>query len=346
MTQDDVLFGYRLQPFRLAGEVGVSAACRPMGVNRSSYYRWKPEVERAGLRPRERRRPVMPNQLSPITEQRIVAFALGHPGLGPKRISAQLARPEWGGLVVSPNGVWKALCRHGLNTRQKRLALVAGYRAPYEPPRQPEPEPKVTTTRPGELVGIGCFYVGRLHGTAGTVWQLTAIDTYSAYAWAELVVARNEGTSADQTSALARRLARDLKAMGWRLERLLSDNGNEFGSAVFGETVARLGAQHARIRSGRPQTNGHVERLQRTILEECWATGVRALPAGPFHGPAPPTRRLRRLRQPPARPHGTHPRRQDAGRDRLRWAQDGAEMSRDRWHNSESVQLKASGASR
>jgi transposase InsO family protein len=273
MTQDDVLFGYRLQLFRLAGEIGVSAACRLMGVNRSTYYRWKPEVERAGLemlRPRERRRPVMPNQLSPITEQRIVAFALGHPGLGPKRISAQLARPEWGGLVVSPNGVYKALLRHGLNTRAKRLALVAGYRAPYEPPREPEPEPHIETTRPGELVGIDCFYVGRLHGTKGTVWQLTAIDTYSSYAWAELVTGGNEGASAAHTSALARRVAGDLQQMGWRLERVLSDNGNEFRSLVFGDTLAQLGVEHTRIRSGHPQTNGHVERLHRTILEECW----------------------------------------------------------------------------
>jgi transposase InsO family protein len=273
VTQDDVLFGYRLQLFRLAGELGVSQACRLMGVHRSTYYRWKPEVERAGLemlRPRERRRPVMPNQLSPIVEQRIVAFALGHPGLGPRRIAAQLARPEWGGLLISPNGVWKALCRHGLNTRAKRLALVAGYRAPYEPPRRPDPEPTIQTTHPGELVGIDCFYVGRLHGTAGTVWQLTAIDTYSSYAWAELVVARNEGTTAAQTSALAKRVARDLRSMGWQLERVLSDNGNEFRSAAFGQTLASLGAQHTRIRSGRPQTNGHVERLHRTILEECW----------------------------------------------------------------------------
>ena len=49
MTQDDVLFGYRLQLFRLAEELGVSKAYRVMGVNRSTYYRWKPEVERAGL---------------------------------------------------------------------------------------------------------------------------------------------------------------------------------------------------------------------------------------------------------------------------------------------------------
>src|SRR5919106_5669398 len=146
MTQDDVLFGYRLQLFDLAQRTTVSHACRTFGVHRSTYYAWKRQVERQGLemlRPRERRRPVMPNQLSPIVEQRIVAFALGHPGLGPRRISAQLARPEWGGLLVSPNGVYKTLVRHGLNTRAKRLALIAGHRAQVEPPREPGPEPHI-----------------------------------------------------------------------------------------------------------------------------------------------------------------------------------------------------------
>jgi hypothetical protein len=43
----------------------------------------------------------MPNQIPQIVEERIVAFSLGHPGLGPRRIAAQLARPEWGGLIKS-----------------------------------------------------------------------------------------------------------------------------------------------------------------------------------------------------------------------------------------------------
>jgi transposase InsO family protein len=272
VTQDDVLFGYRLQLFALAAERGVSEACRLMGVHRSTYYRWKPEVERAGLemlRPRERRRPVMPNQLSPVVEQRIVAFALGHPGHGPRRIASALARPQWGGLIVSSNGVYKTLLRHGLNTRAKRLALVAGYRAPYEPPRDPEPEPHIEISRPGELVGLDCFFVGRLHGAKGPVWQLTAIDTYSSFAWAELVVTGPKGPSVEQTSTLARRVASELQRAGWRLERVLTDNGTEFGRREF---AARLPAdvRHSQIRSGRPQTNGHVERLHRTILEECW----------------------------------------------------------------------------
>ena len=32
----------------------------------------------------------------------------------------------------------------------------------------------------------------------------------------------------------------------------------------------RLEARHLFIRAGRPQTNGCVERVQETILEECW----------------------------------------------------------------------------
>jgi transposase len=114
MSQDDVLFGYRLQLFDLAGRIGVRAACRTFGVHRSTYYRWRRRVERHGLgalRPRERRRPQMPNQLSGLMEERIIAFALGHPGLGPRRIGAELARTRWGGLRVSPSGVWRCLPR-------------------------------------------------------------------------------------------------------------------------------------------------------------------------------------------------------------------------------------------
>jgi transposase InsO family protein len=76
--------------------------------------------------------------------------------------------------------------------------------------------------------------------------------------------------SAVWTSALARQVAADLAERGWRLERVMSDNASEFRSATFGQTVARLGARHSFIRAGRPQTNGCGERVQQTILDECW----------------------------------------------------------------------------
>ena len=51
---------------------------------------------------------------------------------------------------------------------------------------------------------------------------------------------------------LARRVAAELHAAGWRLERILSDNGGEFRSAQFRATVSQLGARHTLIRAGRP----------------------------------------------------------------------------------------------
>src|SRR5215218_805456 len=107
MSQDDVLFGYRLRVLDHAGRTSVSEACRVFGIHRSTFYVWKRRAERHGLeivRPRERRRPRLPNQLSPFVEQRIVASALGQAGYGQRRIASELARERWGGIRVSHNG--------------------------------------------------------------------------------------------------------------------------------------------------------------------------------------------------------------------------------------------------
>jgi len=272
VSDDDVLFGFRLRLFSLAGEIGVRPACRAMGVHHSTYYRWKRKVDRWGLealRVRERRRPRMPNALGPHLEQRILAFSLAHPGLGPKRISAELAREKWGGLRISAHGVWRVLRRHGLNTRRRRLGLVAGYAARYERPPLPEAPRHIETSQPGELVGVDCFYIGRLSGTKGAVWQYTAIDLNSSFAWAELHTSP-KNPRAEHCRTLVERVACDLARAGWRLQAVITDNGSEFRSQHFVRGLQRLGIEQRRIHAGRPQTNGHVERLQQTILEECW----------------------------------------------------------------------------
>lgn len=274
MTQDDALYRYRLRVFALAHELGnARAACKAMGIHPSTFYRWRAQLLRHGpemLRPRERRAPRMPNATSPLIEQRVVAFALGHPGFGPARISAELRRPKWGGITISPNGVHRVLRRHGLGTRAKRLGLVAGYAAPPEPQRPPpQPERHLDVDHPGQLVQMDCFCIGRLRGTKGTVWQYTAIDVASSYVWAELrVTPRNP--SAHWTSHLARTMAADLAARGWSLESVMTDNGSEFRNADFDAALRKLEARHVFIRAGRPQTNGCVERVQGTILDECW----------------------------------------------------------------------------
>src|SRR3989449_8287708 len=187
-------------------------------------------------------------------------------GASPRR----LRRVAWGGLVVSASGVFKVLSRHGISTRRKRLSLVAGYAAPPEPQRAAAPEPAhLEADHPGALVQLDCFHIGRLTGTRGRVWQYTAIDVRSSFVWGELHVTPLN-PAARHCSALVRRVASELAAAGWKLEAISTDNGSGFRSGEVRTTVATLGAEQRFIRAGRPQTNGCVERVQRTILEECW----------------------------------------------------------------------------
>ena len=56
---------------------------------------------------------------------------------------------------------------------------------------------------------------------------------------------------------------------GWPLKRVLTDGGSEF-KATFDATCRDLGIRHTRIQPRHAWTNGFVERLQGTILEEHW----------------------------------------------------------------------------
>ncbi|HVB77134.1 MAG TPA: helix-turn-helix domain-containing protein [Candidatus Nitrosotalea sp.] len=273
MTNDDVLYRSRLRLFALVREMGsVRAACRLMGVHHSTYYRWHRQLVRYGteiLRPRERRQPRMPNAISPMFEQRILALALAYPGWGPDRLSLELGRPKWGGLKVSANGVWRVLKRHGLSTRAKRLGLVAGYAAPPEPePRPPLPELHIKADRPGHRVQMDCFYIGRLSGTQGVVWQYGHRRGLLLHLGGTHLTPKNP--SAKWTSELARKVAEDLSNRGWKLEAVTTDNASEFRSKEFNSVLAELDAKHIYIRPGRPTSNGCVERVQQTLLHECW----------------------------------------------------------------------------
>jgi Helix-turn-helix domain len=105
VTQDDLLYRFRLRTLAMAAELGnVRAACRAMGSHPSTYYRWKRQLDRYGpeiLRPRERRTPRMANQTSVLVERRVVAFASAIPGSG---------RPESPPSSPDPSGVGSA-CR-------------------------------------------------------------------------------------------------------------------------------------------------------------------------------------------------------------------------------------------
>src|SRR6185436_9160935 len=59
-------------------------------------------------------------------------------------------------------------------------------------------------------------------------------------------------------------------AAGITVERVLTDNGACYRSHTWRDALAATGVSHRRTRPYRPQTNGKVERFNRTLLDE-WA---------------------------------------------------------------------------
>ena len=162
---------------------------------------------------------------------------------------------------------------------RRRLCRTTRTRADGAPGRAP-----CRGRPPGRARGLRLLHVVPA-GTAARR-RYTAIDLASSFVWAELATTPLN-PSAARTSALAKRVAADLRSHGWRLERVLTDNGSEFRSSVFGTAIRDLGAAQTFIRPGRPTTNGAVERVQRTILEECWRPSFARSLVPKLDGPGP-----------------------------------------------------------
>jgi transposase InsO family protein len=149
----------------------------------------------------------------------------------------------------------------GLLTERTRRRLVAAQR---------RRGPHVAARRPGELVCLDTFSIGKLKGV-GQVWQDTACDAACAYAIAQGAIE----CSADAAARfLTSRVLPAYQAAGWRVQRLLTDQGNEYRGA-FEQACQALRIRHTRTRPRHAWTNGVVERLQGTILAELWRVEFR-----------------------------------------------------------------------
>jgi len=259
----------------------VREGCRRVGIHYSTYYDWMRRLEREGidgLCGRAGRGQAKPPGRVRL-ESEVVSLALGNPPWGPDRLFMELRRRGVG--VGSMSQVWRILRAHQLNTRSRRWRLMAAARgmdaaAEALPPRTRSRVGVLHAEGPGDLVQMDCFHIGALKEarlgmakTPGVVWQYTAIDVASSFVWAELhTTARNP--SAIHTTTLAQRVASDLAAWGWPFKQVSTDRGNEFVDHRFTDTLQQLGVTHRLIAPGRPQSNGKVEQVQDTILEECW----------------------------------------------------------------------------
>lgn len=251
---------------RIAGGRPVAHVAAEMGISRATADKWWRRYTsegRAGLEDRSSRPRSCPHRTAPALERRILALRRRHK-LGPARLGSRLG--------VAPSTVHRVLVRHGLQR------LVWMDRPTGRVIR------RIHTTRPGELVHIDVKKLGRIpqgggwraHGreatrsgrerrSRGMAYIHSAVDAHTRVAFSQIHDNERGGTAARFLTEARAHFARHGID---RIEAVLTDNAKSYGSTVFREALGDI--EHRRIRAYRPQTNGKVERYNRTLLDE-WA---------------------------------------------------------------------------
>jgi transposase InsO family protein len=109
---------------------------------------------------------------------------------------------------------------------------------------------------------------GRRNRTAGTgYWFIhNAIDDCTRLDYSELLLDEKKETAV----GFWQRAQAYFESVGITVQRVLTDNGSCYNSKLWAQSLADADIVHKRTRPYRPQTNGKVERFNRTMVEE-WA---------------------------------------------------------------------------
>ena len=246
-------------------------AAERFNVSVTTARRWAEryrENGKAGMVDRSSRPRTCPHQTPRRRERRVIGLRVSR-RWGPARIAYHLG--------MHPSTVHKILSRYGC----VRLAFTdpatgAPVRATRRRPTRYEHD------APGDLVhvdikklgripdGGGHKFLGRAKGRknrSGTgYWYIhNAVDDHSRLAYSELLDDERKETAA----AFWHRASAYFADAGITVRRVLTDNGSCYRSHAFADALGP-DISHKRTRPYRPQTNGKVERYNRTLLEE-WA---------------------------------------------------------------------------
>jgi len=171
-----------------------------------------------------------------------------------------ILKPRLKKHTPSPSGVYNILKRYNLN----RLSPV-----------MKQSKRKIIKEKAGQLGHIDTHYLSKstIKGQSKKRYLVCIIDDCTRIAWAEVVYDVKSLTVMFAALKCLNILADHYQI---KFEEILSDNGPEFGPKEsiskehhpFERMLMELGIKHRYIRPYRPQTNGKVERLWRTIEDD------------------------------------------------------------------------------
>ena len=264
----------------------VASAAESMRISRQTAHKWwrrYQEAGEAGLVDRSSR----PEGARPKPLPRWSAgwsSCAGRHQLGPARLAPRAGIP-----ASTLHRIW---VRHGvsrLSDLERRAGRVVR---------------RIETNRPGELVHVDIKKQAKIPPGGG--WRVkaegqlrrvrngaggrprqgyayihSAVDAHSRLAYSE-VLANEQATTA---LGFWRRARAFFASYGITVERVMTDNGSCYRSRVSEAELVTNGIAHTRTKPFCPQTNGKVERYNRTLLNE-WAY------ARPYRSEAARTRAL------------------------------------------------------
>lgn len=168
-----------------------------------------------------------------------------------------ILKPELKERTPSPSGIYNICKRYNLNRLNKQMK---------------EEKRKIITKRAGELGHIDCHYLDKdiLPGSRRK-YLVCVIDGCTRIGWAEVV---EDIQSLTVMFSVLRSFNYINDRYNIKFERVLTDNGAEFGSGKdkrenpFHRLLMEMGIKHTHTRPYRPQTNGKIERFWKTLKED------------------------------------------------------------------------------
>lgn len=272
----------KLNLLELAGELeNVSKACKIMGYSRQQFYEIRRNFQTYGAQGLLDNLPGAtgphPNRVSEEVETAILDYCLHNPTHGCLRVSQQL---NLKGVTVSSGGVRGVWHRHKLTSKHQRLLRLEQHSQEtkielsenhirllerFSPEFR---ERHIQADFTGDLVAMDTFMVGTLKGI-GRVYLQTVIDCHSRYAWGQLYTSKVPVTAVHTLNNFILPFFDEHNA---KVKTLLTDNGREYcgreDQHPFELFLQLEEIEHRTTKVRRPQSNGFVERMHRTLLDE------------------------------------------------------------------------------